>query len=210
MFTVLIDHVKEDLPDFVLGKLNTKAQAAISAHLARCVACRKEEELVRAAFDGMPVNATGRSLSPGYAASLLPRIRQRLEAGRSRRIFEQFFEHRFVLPAATVLVGMLLFANAFRTGENVQGANVSREWIASIDPQEFESDGVPGLADTELNEEIVLDGFTLKASLRAVLSSGEAIELYDTPTTLQTNLLRDIDEQTAASVLSRLAERNSL
>jgi len=78
MSDVHTDHVEYLLPDYVNGKLDEQLKEAVESHLRSCASCRLEAERAR---DAVLYIDAHRSTAPppSYFATILPRIRQRLE-----------------------------------------------------------------------------------------------------------------------------------
>lgn len=110
------DHVEYLLPDYVNGKLEEGLNEAVESHLRSCASCRLEEERVREAVLFLHAE---RSTVPGpsYFATILPRVRQRLEHTGTRPVFSRppvstpsRLVGRLALPlaAAAVAIALLL------------------------------------------------------------------------------------------------------
>jgi hypothetical protein len=114
---VHIEHVESQLPEYLDGTLVGPLREGVDEHLRHCSACRSSlEDLQRT----MAMLDRQRTSGPSeiYFATLLPRVRQRLEREESRGLFGAPFVLRFALPVAAAAIALfILLSLPFPTAE---------------------------------------------------------------------------------------------
>jgi anti-sigma factor RsiW len=78
MSDVHTDHVEYLLPDYVNGKLDEQLKETVESHLRSCVSCRLEAERMQDVVLYLDAHRSPVP-PPSYFATILPRVRQRLE-----------------------------------------------------------------------------------------------------------------------------------
>lgn len=95
------------LPDFVRGRLDAQTRAEVEQHLATCQLCRTELRDMQETFTAL--ENEGRAKVPeSYFATVLPRVRQRLDRKKKFFAFEGPLVGRVLLPLGVVAVLMVV------------------------------------------------------------------------------------------------------
>lgn len=102
------EHVDYLLPDYVGGRLEEPLREGLELHLRACPHCRAELETVQEVFRYLKSRRTSRPAS-SYYASILPRVRQRLEQKDAMSFLSHPLFIRLVSPLAAAVVAIVLF-----------------------------------------------------------------------------------------------------
>jgi predicted anti-sigma-YlaC factor YlaD len=104
---VHIEHVEFQLPEYLDGTLAGSLREGIEEHLRHCSACRRTLEELQQTMAMLDRKRTS-GPSEAYFATLLPRVRQRLERDESRNPFGAPFVLRFALPVAAAAIALFV------------------------------------------------------------------------------------------------------
>ncbi len=132
--------ITQHLVDYCEGALTGELRDEIERHLAECAACRGELALLQTAFEALQ-HEPGLDVPAHYFTNLIPKIRQRIDAGEKRRI-------GFALPAwigssVRPLAAMLVLgavAVLFRIlGPASTAASPLEELVSQVPPSDVDS-----------------------------------------------------------------------
>jgi anti-sigma factor RsiW len=135
MSDVHTEHIEYHLPDYVNGKLDEGLKETVESHLRSCASCRLEEERVRDVVLSLRGHQPA-SPAPSYFATILPRVRERLNRVDS----PSFLAHplastasrlvgRLALPLAAAAVALVLLVR-FPIASGVGGSALNSMKIA--------------------------------------------------------------------------------
>jgi hypothetical protein len=99
-------HVDFLLPDFLTGSLSQAETAHVQAHLEHCARCRREREQLEPAMASFNTH-DNLAPHPSYFATILPRVRGRIDGDDSRIRWHRPLIERVLLPIA--VSALLLF-----------------------------------------------------------------------------------------------------
>ena len=138
MFDCANVEIRELLPDFVAGTVDTATRARVADHLAGCAECASEVEtlrLVRSAFAAAP------AIDLQRVVSALPKPPVVVRGGRDRAPVKRWVDWRIAAALTTITVGALSVAVANRRSPSVDGGVIdTSEAVVS----RFDSQAVPG------------------------------------------------------------------
>lgn len=201
------------LPEYLQGKLDDAQRREVELHLRECVECSREVEELRATFRELE-HQKFFAPSDAYFASLIPRIRLRLEQrtsfGRVVRPLLGWIRNpvftRLALPLATAsLTFALLVQIPFE-----QSRTVSNDMAVTLDTDDvLANEQAVSLSEPPIEHSLAEEvlGRQLAAQLFANGAEVGLSEWLDTPTD---QLLSGLSEEEVASLLQRLEERMML
>lgn len=131
------EHIKYLLPDYVNGRLDEELREAVESHLRTCTQCREEMEALRDAFEYLRTHAPERP-SASYFATILPRVRQRLERKETGSFLSHPLFVRLVAPLAVAALAIVLLLHVpfFRT-ESEREINPLRSVVTGTSTEEI-------------------------------------------------------------------------
>jgi hypothetical protein len=120
---VRIEHVEYLLPEYLNGALAASRRPGVEEHLKYCSSCRTELMELRQTMEMLEARGT---VEPpgGYFATILPRLRDRLEREEPRNVFASPLLTRLLLPiGAAVLALFILLSIPFPGTESETATN---------------------------------------------------------------------------------------
>jgi hypothetical protein len=213
-----MDHVDYLLPDFVNGRLEEALKQGVESHLRECPRCRDVAESLQNTFTVLQASQPD-SPTPSYFASILPRVRQRLEEQETIPFFSRPVFVRLLAPlaAGALAIVILLHLPIFQTGPEV-AVNPLRSVVRGTTTEELaeavleHSRRQPlanGLSEGELSSLMaahVLRGPIISGTLDA--QNGGLVEpIFGTSIT---EAIEELSEEQLDLLLQRLGERTIL
>jgi anti-sigma factor RsiW len=116
------EHFEYLLPDYLNNTLEESLRPFVESHLEECGACRVELENLSATFHSLGVYQAAPP-ADGYFATVLPRVRHRLEGKKRASFLAHPLVARFAVPlaaGAVMLVILLRVPFGERSSENEQ------------------------------------------------------------------------------------------
>ena len=131
------EHIKYLLPDYLNRRLDEELREAVESHLRTCTQCREEMEALRDAFEYLRTHAPERP-SASYFATILPRVRQRLERKETGSFLSHPLFVRLVAPLAVAALAIVLLLRVpfFRT-ESEREVNPLRSVVTGTSTEEI-------------------------------------------------------------------------
>jgi hypothetical protein len=198
------EHVSNLLLDYRTGKLTEAESRLVKDHLRVCRACASETMQLFETLGTLQA-AKGGSVAPEYFSSLLPRLRRRLEEGRSRNLFFRVTALPFVLPTfASALLMLIVFNLATTPGQDAQTNQLRAKLLSTIDTVELENLLAKDASNEEV-ESIVADSDL--ALIHSYFLANEDYELPDSPVVASSVVGLELGEEVSQSILFRLTER---
>lgn len=204
------------LPEYLQGKLDDAQRREVELHLRECVECSRDVEELRATFRELE-HQKFFAPSDAYFASLIPRIRLRLEQrtsfGRVVRPLLGWIRNpvftRLALPLATAsLTFALLVQIPFEQGRTVPGDMAAT--LEADDVLEVLANQLPvSLSELPVEHSLAEDVLNRQLAAQLIANGAEVgmSEWLDTPTD---QLLAGLSEEEVTSLLQRLEERMML
>ena len=130
-------HVEDLLPDYLNNMLEESFRPLVESHLEECGACRAELENLSATFQNL---RTYQAPPPadGYFATVLPRVRQRLEWKKAESIFDHPLVARLAVPlAAGAVVLAILLSVPFSERGSENGHNPLQPVVRGLETVEL-------------------------------------------------------------------------
>ena len=208
-----MEHVNASLPDYITGRIEAEAREVIERHLALCAACREEHELLRRTFAQVADSPTHVS-PPGYFATVLPRVRMRLD-NRRPFVFRNLGAVQRLLPLVAAGVALFFLWNSPAPVNTYghqnpllpyAGSLTDDEWLDGWSEQLFSVNGTrQELAESDVYEELA----ATPTDWTALGSAGHALpeELNEAP---YQSLISGLSEQDLDELVERLGERINL
>ncbi len=208
------EHIKHFLPDYVTGSLEPDLQQGIEAHLKTCPACISEMKSLQEILKKVSQD-TPQAPSAMYFNSLLPQIRQRLDAQQKRSFWTHPVFVRIVVPLAVAVLAIVMLS---RLPFPAEQQNPLKSIVADVSTDELEqvvleqSQHQPGgtlLAENELASfptgKALEKHMTTVGSQTAVWIDSEGI-----PSGIVPRAVNDLDDSELETLLQRLGERTVL
>jgi hypothetical protein len=104
---VRTEHVEYLLPEYLNGTLEDSLRPGVEEHLKYCSSCSAELTGQRQTMEMLDSHAT-EGPPGGYFATVLPRVRERLEAEESRNLFSNPLLIRLALPIGAAALALFI------------------------------------------------------------------------------------------------------
>jgi len=130
-------HVEYLLPDYLNNMLEESLRPLVESHLEECSACRTELKNLRTTFHSL---STYQAPPPadGYFATVLPRVRQRLEGKKPASFFAHPLVARLAVPlAAGAVVLAILLSVPFSERGSENGHNPLQPVLQGLEAVEL-------------------------------------------------------------------------
>ena len=101
------EHVEYLLPEYLNGTLEDSLRPGVEEHLKHCSSCSAELTGLRQTMEMLDSHTTEGPPS-SYFATVLPRVRERLEAEESRNLFSSPLLIRLALPIAAAALALFI------------------------------------------------------------------------------------------------------
>jgi hypothetical protein len=210
------EHVEQYLPDYLNFKLEESLRPWVENHLETCGSCRSELERLQEAFQHLKAYQTPPP-DPGYFASVLPRVRERLEKRNPGSVLAHPLLTRFVLPlGAGALLLFMVFKLPMTLHQPEPDHNPLQPIVRGLDTEEL----VDIILDQMHHQMIAIQGESEASALLAVpllqgehlLSGTENLAMSEEP--LLDVVMHETLEQMSSSDIDALVvglgERNDL
>lgn len=201
------EHVKYLLADYSTGKLSAAENALVSDHLQACELCRADLDAVRNTLEQMWAVEVAKP-SGAYFASLVPRIRQRLEDKQPYAWLGNPFITKVVLPFSVAVLAIVLLSNVelavdepVNPLENVV-AGVSPEDVIDIIAEASRPTPWTTRQVQDIAEKLVAGHVSQEHALSYVLQADPAESIGQTQ-----ELLRELSETQVEQLLQKLGEK---
>jgi len=211
---VYTEHVKYLLPDLVLGRLEIGQSKFIEGHLRICAACQQEfDEFVKTA--GVLSKQSEHTPTGAYFASIIPRVRRKIETRARRSWLESRPLRALALPLGTALliIGVLMNVRIPIDDSDMESqfssaiSGLSPEDVVEAVAEEVRPNPWVNRQTQELALSVVGEHLTREHLLQHS-ASAEGIDVELPFNDMQ--LLRDLDESEMERLLQRLGERTTL
>ena len=216
MSGVRTEHVESYLPDYLSHMLEESLRPWVESHLEECGACRAELENLRSAF-GHLESFEATPPHDGYFATVLPRVRERLQRGKPAPFLSHPFVTRFVAPlAAGALLLLILVRLPFALRDADRERNPLQPVVRDLETEELvdvildqvHRQTISGQGENETSSLLavpLLRGEHLLAGADQLSLSNESVLDVGMPETLDQLSASDIDV-----LVAQLGERTML
>mgnify|MGYP001606386951 FL=1 len=211
------EHIKYLLPDYLNRRLDEELREAVESHLRTCTQCREEMEALRDAFEYLRTHAPERP-SASYFATILPRVRQRLERKETGSFLSHPLFVRLVAPLAVAALAIVLLLRVpfFRT-ESEREVNPLRSVVTGTSTEEIAqavlehsrqqplSNNLSGEISSLIAEQVIRHQF-----LEDEIDLQSASSLEPLFNSASTHAIEELTESEVDALLQRLGERTIL
>ena len=210
------EHVENYLPDYVNHTLEESLRPWVERHLETCALCQAEFSLQRDAFRHLE-QYQAPSPGPEYFATVLPRIRERLERKQSGTILTNPLVTRLLLPiGAGALVLFILFRLPVTVQQSEADRNPLKPVLRGLENEEL----VDVVLDQLHRQTITIQGESDASALLAVpflrgehlLAGADTRSMLDEPL-LDVGMHETLDQLSSSetdALVARLVERTEL
>ncbi len=199
-----MEHVKFLLTDYLKGTLDASLRQEVEVHLRECADCCKEANDLKSALDKLQEY---RSATPSshYFATILPRVRQRLEQRPSFHITISPLVTRLAMPLAAAMLAVTLLVRV-QIGTNIlfpqngTSISLSSEEISELWLTFLHEDVLSAIPSSAIEEHL----------LQKVLTEESIIPSYTVSGVPTRELLKGLDEKEVEELLQRLGGKSIL
>lgn len=210
------NHVKSLLPDFLHGNVDESLRKSIESHLLECSDCGHEAEDLKNTLSALQEEAP-EAVPSRYFATVVPRIRERLERHERASWFQNPIFTRVAVPfvAAGLVLALLLqmpFDAHDGTGRSYAGGTEAFEPEEVVDmlTQQGELQPLATIAAQEITEATFAGKAFERRMAEKFLANGTAFGFDDLSGISTDQLLNSLDEKEVDTLLRKLGERITL
>lgn len=210
------DHVKSLLPDFLHGNVDESLRKGIESHLLECPDCGQEAEDLKNTLSALQEEAP-EAVPSRYFATVVPRIRERLERRGQRSWLQAPLVRRVALPLAVAgLAVALLLQMPFDAHEGTGRSYMSDaetfepEEVVDMLTQQGELQPLATMAAQEITEATLAGKAFERRMAETFLAHGTTFGFDDLTGISTDQLLNSLDEKEVDALLRKLGERITL
>ncbi len=139
----ICEELRNDLPDFLRGRMSAEDRNRIEEHLATCASCREEAASLEKTFSHI---AEAPSITPPetYWRNFLPRLHERITERQTRRrvtpnVGPVPWINRFLIPSAALVATVLILFQIRIVPVEESPSSELRQIVAQMNAEELQS-----------------------------------------------------------------------